>query len=236
MKKIVFSPPFSNISPRFYSIDCIVGTYTLKRRKGLHRVITTLRKIKNGWINNVGLKNPGITRFKKKDVYVSISLEKESEWIFFKKILKNKKKKYRIKGIEFNISCPNHKVSNVSHETISDAKKIFKTVIIKLPHNINKSQVKDFISLEADYLHISNSKKTDIGAKSGKDLIENNVKIIKFIKMFSDQKVIAGGGIYSFKDFIKYKDAGADVFSLSTRIINPIKTYFLVKKMLRHLK
>ena len=236
MKKILISPPFSNIVPYNLNSNLILGTYTLKRRPGRIRVLTTLKKIKNGWLNKVGLRNPGITRFNKKNSYVSISLENSNEWIFFKKILKNKNKKHNIKGLEFNISCPNHKVDNIDYKIIEEAKKIFKVVIIKLPHEVTKNEIKDFIDLEADYLHISNSKSTEKGAMSGKRLIEKNIENIKFIKKISSQKVIAGGGIYSFKDFKKYYDAGADMFSLSTILLNPIKSYFLIKKMSQYLK
>ena len=46
---ILLSPPFSNIYPDLKNTHRIVGTYTLNKRKGLHRVITTLRKTKKGW-------------------------------------------------------------------------------------------------------------------------------------------------------------------------------------------
>ena len=236
MKKILISPPFSNIVPSHLNLNLILGTYTLKRRPGRIRVITSLRKIKNGWLNKVGLRNPGITRFKKKNSYVSISLEHSKEWDYFKKILKNKKKKHNIKGLEFNVSCPNYKVSNINYNIIKEAKKIFKVVIIKLPHDITKKKIKYFIELDADYLHISNTKSTQDGAMSGKCLIKKNIENIRFIKNISKQKVIAGGGIYSFKDFKKYYDAGADVFSLSTVFFNPIRSYFLIKKMSQYLR
>ena len=85
-------------------------------------------------------------------------------------------------------------------------------------------------------MHISNTKSTQDGAMSGKCLIKKNIENIRFIKNISKQKVIAGGGIYSFKDFKKYYDAGADMFSLSTVLLNPIKSYFLIKKMSQYLK
>jgi hypothetical protein len=63
MKKLIFSPPFSNIF-NFKSMTRIVGTYTARPRRGLWRVLTTLRKTKGGWYNRVGLRNPGIARIR----------------------------------------------------------------------------------------------------------------------------------------------------------------------------
>ena len=44
MEKIILSPPFSNIYPNIKGCTRIVGTYTLNRRRGMNRVLTTLRK------------------------------------------------------------------------------------------------------------------------------------------------------------------------------------------------
>ena len=43
--------------------------------------------------------------------------------------------------------------------------------------------------------------------------------------------IIAGGGIYSYKDYIIYKNSGANYFSLSTLLVNPFKANKLIKKL-----
>ena len=236
MKKILISPPFSNILPSTKAFDLIIGTYTLKRRKGLHRVITTLKKTKSGWLNSVGLRNPGIRNLKKKNSIVSVSLRHISDWEFFKKVLINKSKKLNILGIEFNVSCPNLQTYNVNNEVVKEAKDIFKTVILKLPHDCSEKELDFYVSLEADYLHVSNAQKTKKGALSGTSLVEKNINSIKYIKENYRQRVIAGGGIYNFNHFLLYKEAGADAFSLSTSLLRPIKSYKLIKKMSQYLK
>ena len=70
MEKIILSPPFSNIYPNIKGCTRITGTYTLNRRRGMHRVLTTIRKTENGWLNSVGLRNPGIEKYNKKNARI----------------------------------------------------------------------------------------------------------------------------------------------------------------------
>lgn len=232
INKIFLSPPFSNIYPNIKGSTRIVGTYTLHKRKGMHRILTTLRKTKFGWLNKVGLRNPGIKKFNKKNAIVSIALQSTDEWPEFIEILKKKKQKYNIKGIEFNVSCPNHNVSNITNEIIKEAKTELNLVIIKIPHNSLKENIDKFCKSNADILHISNTKKTNKGALSGRSLMDQNLLDIVYIreKFGYSKKIIAGGGIYSFEDLLLYKKAGADYFSLSTSLLNPFKVFNIIKK------
>lgn len=236
INKIILSPPFSNIYPDMKNTTRVSGTYTLDKRSGLHRVITTLKKVENGWINNVGLRNPGISKFNKKNVILSVSIQNHKEWYSFYNILKIKSRIYNIKGLEFNISCPNHNVSKVNASIIKESKNLFNNIIIKLPHDISFKEIEKILELEADMLHVSNTKKIESGGLSGKMLIEKNIENIKFIKKESDKKVIAGGGIYDFESFERYYYAKADYFSLSTSLINPFKTIRLINQMSQYLK
>ena len=231
MEKVILSPPFSNLYPSIKGSTIIAGTYTLKKRKGLHRVLTTLKKVKGGWINNVGLRNPGIVKYNKKDSIISVALEEKNEWEEIKKILVSKKLKYNIIGIEFNVSCPNHKVSNINKQIIKEAKEEFENVIIKIPHLSSLKIIDQFCKTDANIIHVSNTKKIKYGGLSGKSLIEVNLININYIKKNYNKKVIAGGGIYSIKDAIRYKKAGADYFSLSTSLINPLRTVSLIRKL-----
>jgi len=231
MNKIILSPPFSNLYPNIKGTTKIVGTYTLKRRRGMYRIITTLRKTKKGWVNNVGLRNPGIKKYNKKNAIVSIALQDLSQWKLFYEVIKYKKEKYNIKGIEFNISCPNHAVEIINNNIIKEFKKLFDITIVKMPHNSSYEFIDKMCSTDIDILHISNTKRTKKGGLSGRSLIYKNIKKIKYIKKNYDKKVIAGGGIYSIEDFLKYKEAGADYFSLSTILINPFKAYKLIKQI-----
>ena len=232
MKKIILSPPFSNIYPNIKGCTRIVGTYTLNRRRGMYRVLTTLKKTEGGWLNSVGLRNPGIEKYNKKNAIISIAMKDISEWPCFLKIIKQKKQKYNILGIEFNVSCPNHDIINITSKIVEEAKTELKYVIIKIPHKSPLHLIDEFCNLNSDIIHVSNSKKTNLGALSGKSLIDQNISDIAYIKkkFGNNIKIIAGGGIYSYEDLMRYHDAGADYFSLSTSLINPFRTYNIIKQ------
>ena len=227
---IILSPPFSNFYPEIEGTTKIVGTYTLKKRAGLWRNLTTLKKTNNGWINNVGLRNPGIFKLKKCNSIISISLEEESDWNDIYNFLKENKDKLSIKGIEFNISCPNHKIININNNIIEEAREISDIISMKTQHNIDIKELEKLADSDIKILHISNSKKLENYALSGQSLMYKNLKNISFIKRkYPDIKIIGGGGIYSLNDLLYYKNAGADYYSLSTSLINPIRSYNLIK-------
>ena len=227
---ILLSPPFSNFYPNIEGTTKILGTYTLKKRSGIWRNITTLKKTHNGWINNVGLRNPGISNFNKKQSIISISLENNDDWSEIYNFLYENKEKYEFKGIEFNISCPNHNVSNINKTIIKDSQNICKNISIKTPHDIDIKKLEELAECGEYMIHISNSKKEKNYAISGESLKYKNLKNISYIKRkYSNTKIIGGGGIYSLSDLINYKNAGADHYSLSTALINPYKSYKIIK-------
>ena len=81
MEKIILSPPFSNLkilSPP--KSTRILGTYTLERRRGLWRVLTNLKKIEGGWVNDVGLRNGGVKTAPNSKNIISVSFFDQSEW------------------------------------------------------------------------------------------------------------------------------------------------------------
>ena len=234
---IILSPPFSNIYPQINNTTKIVGTYTLKKRKGLHRVLTTLKKTENGWLNNVGLRNPGIKNYNKKNSIISISILEENDFEIMLHCLNYLKHEYNILGVEFNVSCPNHKVLQINEKMIQEVNKTIGPAIVKVNHDINKDNLIKLCNLNSQFIHISNTKKTEAGALSGKDLQNKNMENIRFIKnLYPCKKIIAGGGIYSFYDLLSYKDAGAEFFSLSTILLNPYKTYKIINQWSQYQK
>ena len=56
---------------------------------------------------------------------------------------------------------------------------------------------------------------TATGGISGKQLNERNLPLV-YNAAHRGLNVIAGGGIYSYKDVVDYRNAGADHFSIST--------------------
>tara|TARA_Y100000034_G_C6889909_1_gene409202 strand:- start:1375 stop:2082 length:708 start_codon:yes stop_codon:yes gene_type:complete len=229
LKKILLSPPFSN----FYHDDrCtrVLGTYTKHKRPGMWRNISTLRKSHNGWINKVGLRNPGIDNlYFVEDSIVSISLLEKKDWekIFIKLKEKN------VKGIELNISCPNKKTSDINQRIADDMLNNFNIVSIKLSHDNTMWYGKKYYDMGFSLFHISNTKPTAKGSLSGPSLVEKNLVNIEYLKQIfcNNIEVIGGGGIYDLDTALQYKNAGADYFSLSTVLINPLRGNKLIREI-----
>ena len=229
MDKFIVSPPLSNLrifSPK--NTTRILGTYTLERRRGLWRVLTTLKKVEGGWANKVGLRNGGIKTAPNSNNIISISVFNHSEWT---PMIEELKKKDKIKGVEINVSCPNAQVNMIPHEFLKELKNQFDCVIVKTPHFSSLCYYLRLVDMGVDTIHISNTKPSEIGAISGTSLVCANVKKIKEVKSFRPNvKVIGGGGIYDLETVLRYEDAGADYFSLSTVLFNPFKTRKLLRE------
>ena len=229
MEKVILSPPFSNIKlfSLYPNTTRVLGTYTLNRRRGLWRVFTTLKKTQQGWVNNVGLRNGGIESVPNKPHIISIAELEDGDWEAMFHSLSHKS---LIQGVELNISCPNANVKNIDYKIISLAASLFKEVIVKVPHGIHLPRIFSLVEQGASTFHISNTKRTSQGALSGRSLQEDNLYVISELKrMYPCVKVIGGGGIYSLEDLERYRSAGADHFSLSTILLNPLKTNRIVR-------
>ena len=115
---LFISPPFGNYIDLPKSIS-IKGSFTLNERKGKwSQIFKTLRYIPGlGWVNKIGLRNPGIDyaiENYKKGTIVSIAIMNKSE---IKPLLK---KIPDDMDIELNVSCP-----NTDKHMISDGLKPF---------------------------------------------------------------------------------------------------------------
>ena len=229
MHDIILSPPFSNLKllSLYPNTTRILGTYTLKKRRGLWRVLTTLKKTERGWVNNVGLRNGGIDSVPNKPHIISLAELEDGDW---ETMLHSLSEKHKIQGVELNISCPNANVKHIDQEVLTLANTLFEQVIVKVPHSTYLPRVFSLVEQGAATIHISNTKRTPEGALSGLDLQKNNLKSISELKKwYPSVKVIGGGGIYSLEDLERYRSAGADHFSLSTILLNPIKTNRIVR-------
>ena len=103
---LFISPPFGNYIYLPY-ITPIRGSFTLHERPGKwSQIFKTLRYIPhlNGWVNKIGLRNPGIdyaiNTYKKGEI-ISIAIMEQTE---IKQIVD---KIPEDMDIELNVSCPN---------------------------------------------------------------------------------------------------------------------------------
>ncbi|OGN20277.1 MAG: hypothetical protein A2910_03120 [Candidatus Yanofskybacteria bacterium RIFCSPLOWO2_01_FULL_39_28] len=231
MKNFLISAPFGNYITH---VKCtsICGTYTLHKRGSwitrLYRAVTTIRPIKNGWVNRMELQNPGIRSIKKfnpKKIY-SITAIQTEEWNELINLISEQV------AVELNLSCPNIEPESEirDHQVVACVKK-FPIVIFKLsPTNEIYNQIDRLVNLGARYIHIANTLPTKRGGESGARLKSFSIKTIKNIRAkYPNIKIIGGGGIYSDKDVELYEKAGADYFSLATIWFNPWKAIQLLK-------
>lgn len=230
---IFINPPFSN----YFSFDktiSIKGSYTLEPRTGLiMQVLRTLRYSfeHNGWINKIGLRNPGIDyaikNYKKNSIVSVAILNKEDIPKLVKKIPDDM-------NIELNISCPNAEKKMITEGIENFLNKKRTWCIIKLSPTTDMKLVDNYYKQGFRQFHCSNTYPTPAGGLSGKFLIPYSTKLINNIKSkYSDTTVIGGGGITSKEEIEIYKKAGADHFSVSTLFFNPYKFYKFYNSFIR---
>ena len=218
---LFISPPFGNYI-NLKKTTPIRGSFTLNERPGKWmQILKTLRYIPGvGWINKIGLRNPGIdyavNTYKKGEI-ISIAIMNKNE---IKPILD---KIPEDMDIELNISCPNtekHMISNGLKPFINNKRN---WCIVKLSPLEKCITIQDLYDDGFRQFHASNTLPTEKGGISGKTLKPHTIGLIRYIKnSWNDTVVIAGGGIRSMKDVEEYRKAGADHFSVSSLCFNPI--------------
>lgn len=234
---LYISPPFGNYLWFLGNTKCIYGSYTLEERHGLFKQIRkTLyySKENQGWVNKIGLRNKGInyiidklensffSNIYKKDI-LSIALLKQSDVNdLYQKIPKNI-------NLEVNISCP-----NMDKKLICDNIHVFlnrKYCSLKCSPLITTREIDYFYSIGFRRFHFSNTLPVQNGGLSGFNLIPYTSNLVRYTRETykDDVYIIAGGGIDSMEQVLRYKECGADDVSVSSLCFNPFKfLYFYI--------
>ncbi len=102
--KIFIAAPFGNYIKTSNTIS-VTGSWTIEKRKGrIKQIVKTLRYTKRGWVNKIGLRNPGfehgIKNHKKNEVFSIAGIE-EDDWKIFAELIPGDT------NLEVNMSCPN---------------------------------------------------------------------------------------------------------------------------------
>lgn len=219
------SPPFGNYISLSNCLS-IKGSYTLEPRDGLIiQILKTLRYDfkKEAWINKIGLRNPGIDygikNYNSKNDVLSVAvLNPEDIEKLVKKIPSNA-------NLEINISCPNAEKQMINKNIDKFLCDDRKWCILKLSPLVTKDQIDSYYNQGFRQFHCSNTIPVENGGQSGKEIIKYNEKTIPYIKQnYKDTIVIGGGGIQDLETIEKYRDLGADHFSISTILFNPFKS------------
>ena len=240
MAFIFVGPPFGNYFPSTslfnshnYKIKKITGSFTLNNRTGLFsQILKTLHysNTHNGWVNKIGLRNPGldyaIKKYKNTDTIVSIAiLESKEINLIEQKIPKNM-------NIEINVSCPNIDIKCISNDIQCFLNPQREWCILKLSPIVTKNEIDNFYKNGWRQFHCSNTIPISEGGVSGKSIIPYTNKSINYIsKTYPDTTIIAGGGITSLDDIINYKKNGANHYSISTILFNPIGFFKFINQL-----
>jgi len=233
--KVVISPPFGQRMKVSWATS-ISGSYTILHRPGLiKQAIKTIRKTKAGWVNKMGLRNPGLLSHPKKldtKKIVSFVALDVHDWDIFLNIVPP------AYMVEINLGCPNiseHAAALPS--VLASFVDKYKFVSVKLPGIFNQA----LEHFEVAYIngvrifHICNTIPVPQGGLSGREIMKVSIPVINTIRSegFEDVTIIGGGGIYTPEDVQRYKDAGADIFSLSTIWFTPWKVPAVKREIFR---
>mgnify|MGYP001400527016 CR=1 FL=1 len=233
---LFISPPFGNYL-RFPHTISILGSFTLEERPGKwSQIMKTLRYSfsYNGWINKIGLRNPGIQYAIQDDnqsSIISIAILQPDE---IPTLLSHIPEKT---NLEINISCP-----NTEHELVSEKLSKFlhhtrEWCIIKLSPTDSITTVDSFYQQGFRQFHCCNTYPTALltdptpkypGGLSGPYLKPHSIQLIQQIKhKYPDTIVIGGGGIRSMQDVHDYQEAGADHIAVSSLCFSPFQFLWL---------
>ena len=219
---LFISPPFGN----YISLDdtiSVAGSFTLNPRYGLlGQIIKTLTYsyVHNGWINKIGLRNNGIDwalkNVSEKSILSVAILNKSDIKPLLEKIPENR-------NIELNISCPNTEKKMISSGLSDFINNRRKWCIIKISPTCSNTDIDNYYNMGFRQFHCCNTIPVKEGGLSGISLIPYTTNKVTYIKnKYNDTEIIAGGGITYYNDVLHYKAIGANHFSVSTLLFNPL--------------
>jgi dihydroorotate dehydrogenase len=239
------SAPFGNYIQSERTIS-VKGTFTLHPRGNrLWSVLSTLRYSRkhNGWMNRLGLPNPGIheglasVSENPQNNVMSIAETKRGDFQRMNHIIPLDQ------SLEINLSCPNiERLNNINGSSTlpMDNARLFTRVksrkwcIAKLSPLSSPEEI-EFVIEELGFtqLHFSNTLPVNGGGLSGVTLKPLTMKLIDIVReRWGDRvEIIAGGGVRDFSGVSDYLAAGANHVSIGSVCFNPFKLRKLIKSL-----
>lgn len=232
-KDIIISAPFGNYL-NYPEATSTIGTFTLHNRGGITKRIwrcaRTLRPLwrAQGWINKLGLPNPGIHSLCLTNSYINkiISIHgfNKDEW---------EKLAYTVihhhaLAIELNLSCPNvgHKHAIADFEcATSYLLATAQYVVAKLPPVRWMALAEPLYAMGIRAFHCCNTIPSPGGGISGKPVKQFSMWAVEELKQKwgNNIRVIGGGGVTTEQDIIDYKKVGADHVAIGSAFLNPFR-------------
>tara|TARA_B100000745_G_C20138793_1_gene390382 strand:- start:647 stop:1405 length:759 start_codon:yes stop_codon:yes gene_type:complete len=239
--EIFIAAPFGNYIRHPEAIS-VTGTWTLNPRGNRFKsIIKTLRydRKEKGWVNRLGLPNPGLKVGLDKtwsNQILSIAETSEDEFLIMEDMIPN------TMNVEVNLSCPNLPESTAPKLIDNDSPMIFTALSMESNHSPKLvgrkwciAKVSPFITgeelhhvidkLNFKQIHFANTIPTKKGGLSGPSLKPYVLQLIHYVRgIWGDAiTIIAGGGIKTKNDISEYINEGANHVSLGTVCFNPIR-------------
>lgn len=214
MKRYLISPPVGAWcgTP---NAERVLGSYTWDARPGrFGQILRTVRPVTGGWVNAIGLRNPGIRTVNiRADRIYSLAGIEPDDWHEMAAWLRLR---LRAGKIELNLSCPNvheYGITRREVEAFSHCE-----IIAKLPPTDAAWRLADICAeVGVGYLHFSNTIPSPTGGISGDALRRINLPMVeRAAKRYPTIPIIAGGGIKHEQHALDYERAGARHFSVAT--------------------
>jgi dihydroorotate dehydrogenase len=233
---LYIAPPASHyVRPR--GAVPVLGSYTLHRRPGrFGQVLRTVRPVPGGWVNAIGLRNPGVAALRyRPDVVCSLAAVDDGDWERLFEFFQSPQHVMRwpTYRFELNFSCPNVEERGPPTDTILSNFRYAGHISVKLPPDIARAEplVERALAAGIRLIHLSNTLPSPIGGISGAALFRVNLPIVAyFARKYPEAEIIAGGGIRGRAEVAAYRDAGARHLSVSTALFNPLRAAKLLIK------
>jgi len=237
--RVIISAPFGNYRWfQFPYTTPTLGTFTLHKRAGtikrIWRVAKTLRYTRAGWVNRLGLPNPGIQSLTGKSApslegkLVSVATTHDGdEGLDELRWLLDVLDKLHPLAFEYNMSCPNvaQASSTIAQQATQWAnwlsRRPGRQLIVKIPPVGYEEILYEFGDF-ADYFHCCNTLPTPGGGLSGpalRPLVHQALRSAK--KIAPDVPLIAGGGVRTYETAMEYVRRGADYVAIASMLLNP---------------
>lgn len=260
LKPLIIGAPFGNYS-YFHTPHSTptLGTYTRHDRGGwlwrLWRIAWTLRynRASGGWVNKLGLPNPGIESLLDKhltanglfhnqpielpDQILSLAITRTgAAGLDELRMLLAFARRFKPFAFEYNVSCP-----NIGGHGNHDAKFLDQQagilagwempagtrLIVKVPP-VDYEQVFWAFGEFVDYFHCCNTLPCRGGGMSGPILKPLVLQCLARAKaIVRDTPLIAGGGVRTPEDAMTYWRAGASHVSIASLLINPLNRHLV---------
>tara|TARA_B100000579_G_scaffold422333_1_gene424234 strand:- start:1336 stop:2013 length:678 start_codon:yes stop_codon:yes gene_type:complete len=220
MKKFI-AAPFGNYIKTSNTIS-VTGSWTVEKRTGrIKQIAKTLRYTKKGWVNKIGLRNPGLKyglkNHQENEVFSVAGIDRDDWKVFSELIPENI-------NLEINMSCPN--VESHFTDGIEDFSYDSREWYIGKISPLTTFEELDIYINNFNFkqIHACNTLPVDKGGLSGKELMPYTSKFIKHIREnYPYVEIIAGGGISNENDINYYSELGAHHVSFGTVCFNPLK-------------